>query len=93
MWSTSLTLLLLVVLGGRSVLSGALIAGAVYAVQLLPGIPANVLRIIPLGIALGVIGLAQEPEGTATMVRRQTRHVLSVMRPLSPRHIEVRHVS
>jgi branched-chain amino acid transport system permease protein len=82
MWSTSLTLLLLVVLGGRSVLNGAVIAGAVYAVQLLPGIPPNVIRIIPLGIAVGVIGLAQEAEGTVTLARRQTRHVLSVMRPL-----------
>jgi branched-chain amino acid transport system permease protein len=82
MWSTSLTLLLLVVLGGRSVLNGAVIAGAVYAVQLLPGIPPNVIRIIPLGIAIGVIGLAQESEGTVMLARRQTRHVLSVMRPL-----------
>jgi branched-chain amino acid transport system permease protein len=82
MWSTSLQLLLLVVLGGRSVLNGAVIAGAVYAVQLLPGIPANVHRIIPLAIAIGVIGLAQEPEGTFALARRQTRHVLGVLRPL-----------
>jgi branched-chain amino acid transport system permease protein len=82
MWSASLTLLLLVVLGGRSVLSGALIAGAVYAVQLLPGIPAKVHQIIPLAIAIGVIGLAQEPEGTVALARRQTRHVLTVLRPL-----------
>jgi branched-chain amino acid transport system permease protein len=33
MWSTSLELLLLVVLGGRSVISGAIIAGATTAVQ------------------------------------------------------------
>jgi hypothetical protein len=82
MWSTSLTVLLLVVLGGRSVINGALIAGAVYAVQLLPGIPPNVLRVIPLGIAVGVVALAQEAEGTVTLARRQTRHVLGVLRPL-----------
>jgi branched-chain amino acid transport system permease protein len=82
MWSTSLTLLLLVVLGGRSVLSGALIAGVVYAVQLLPGIPTKVLELIPLAISVGVIGLAQEAEGTVTLAQRQTRHVLGVLRPL-----------
>jgi branched-chain amino acid transport system permease protein len=82
MWSTSLQLLLLIVLGGRSVLSGALIAGAVYAVQLLPGIPANVHKVIPLAIAIGVIGLAQEPEGTVALTRRQTRFTLAVLRPL-----------
>ncbi|HUC05061.1 MAG TPA: ABC transporter permease, partial [Acidimicrobiales bacterium] len=55
MWSTSLTLLLLVVLGGRSVISGALIAGAVYAVQSL--VPSGVEKYVPLAIAIGVIGL------------------------------------
>jgi branched-chain amino acid transport system permease protein len=84
MWSTSLTLLLLVVLGGRSVISGAMIAGGVYAVQLLP-IPPKVAQIIPLAIAVGVIGLAQEPEGTIALARRQTRHVLAVLRPLPRR--------
>jgi branched-chain amino acid transport system permease protein len=87
MWSTSLSLLLLVVLGGRSVISGALIAGAVYAVQLLPGIPTKVVEILPLGIALGAIGLAREPEGTIALARRQTRHVLAVLRPLPSRRL------
>jgi branched-chain amino acid transport system permease protein len=86
MWSTSLTLLLLVVLGGRSVISGALIAGAVYAIQLLP-IPATVAEYIPLGIAIGVIGLAQEAEGTVTLARRQTRYVLAVLRQLPRRDV------
>lgn len=84
MWSTSLTLLLLVVLGGRSVISGALIAGAVYGVQQLP-IPASVSRIIPLAIAVGVVALAQEPEGTVALTRRETRRVLSVLHPLPRR--------
>jgi len=84
MWSVSLELLLLVVLGGRSVISGAVIAGAVTAVQALP-IPNEVEKIIPLTIALGVIGLAQEPEGTARMTVRQTLHVLTVLRPLPKR--------
>ncbi len=84
MWSTSLTVLLLVVLGGRSVISGAVIAGAVYAVQLLP-IPARVAQIIPLAIAIGVIGLAQEIEGTMALARRQVRFVMAVLRPLPRR--------
>jgi branched-chain amino acid transport system permease protein len=83
MWSTSLTLLLLVVLGGRSVISGAVIAGAIYAVR--DVIPASVNRYVPLAIAIGVIGLAQEPEGAVALARRQTRHVLAVLKPLPRR--------
>jgi branched-chain amino acid transport system permease protein len=82
MWSTSLELLLLVVLGGRSLIAGAVIAGAVYVIPQYPGIPTEVTKIIPLTIALGVIGLAQEPEGTVALTQRQTRHVLAVLRPL-----------
>ncbi|HEX4163308.1 MAG TPA: hypothetical protein VHZ05_12465, partial [Acidimicrobiales bacterium] len=33
----------------------------------------------------GVIGLAQEPEGTVALARRQTRYVLGVLRPLPRR--------
>jgi branched-chain amino acid transport system permease protein len=83
MWQTSLTLLLLVVLGGRSVISGALIAGGTYAVQLI--IPGSVEKYVPLLIALGVIALAQEPEGTIALSRRETARVLAVLRPLPRR--------
>ncbi len=86
MWSTSLTLLLLVVLGGRSLISGALIAGAVYGVEQLP-IPASVNQYFPLAIALGVIALAQEPEGTVALARREARRVMSVLRPLPRRSV------
>ncbi len=82
MWSTSLELLLLVVLGGRSLISGAAIAGFVYVIPLLPGIPVKIVELIPLLVAVGVIGLAQEPEGTVALARRQTRYVLGVLRPL-----------
>jgi branched-chain amino acid transport system permease protein len=82
MWSTSLEVLLLVVLGGRSVISGALIAGGTYAFQQVPGIPIELVRDLPMIIAVGVIGLAQEPEGTVALTRRQTRYVLDVLRPL-----------
>ncbi len=86
MWSTSLTLLLLVVLGGRSLISGALIAGAVYGVEQLP-IPASVNQYFPLAIALGVIALAQEPEGTVALARREARRVMTVLRPLPRRSV------
>ena len=86
MWSTSLTLLLLVVLGGRSLISGAMIAGAVYGVQQLP-IPASVNQYFPLAIALGVIALAQEPEGTVAQARREARRVMTVLRPLPRRSV------
>jgi branched-chain amino acid transport system permease protein len=85
MWSASLELLLLVVLGGRRVISGAVIAGSAVIIQAQPGIPVEVNKILTLSIALGVIGLAQEPEGTARMTARQTMHVLAVMRPLPKR--------
>jgi branched-chain amino acid transport system permease protein len=85
MWSASLALLLVVVLGGRSLISGAVIAGVVYVIPLLPQIPTKVKELIPLLVALGVIGLAQEPEGTVALARRQTRYVLGVLRPLPRR--------
>jgi ABC-type branched-subunit amino acid transport system permease subunit len=85
MWSASLALLLVVVLGGRSLISGAVIAGVVYVIPLLPQIPTKIKELIPLLVALGVIGLAQEPEGTVALARRQTRHVLGVLRPLPRR--------
>lgn len=84
LWSTSLTLLLLVVLGGRSVISGAVIAGAVFGVEKMISNP-QFNEYFPLAIALGVIALAQEPEGTVALARRETRRVLSVLRPLPRR--------
>jgi branched-chain amino acid transport system permease protein len=84
LWSTSLTLLLLVVLGGRSVISGAVIAGAVFGVEKMISNP-QFNEYFPLAIALGVIALAQEPEGTVALARRETRRVLPVLRPLPRR--------
>jgi branched-chain amino acid transport system permease protein len=87
MWSVSLELLLLVVLGGRSLIAGAVIAGLVSVLPNLPNIPTKVVQLIPLLVAIGVIGLAQEPEGTVDLARRQTRYVLDVLRPLPRRPI------
>jgi branched-chain amino acid transport system permease protein len=88
MWSASLMLLLLVVLGGRARISGAVLAGSAFSTLLIPGIPPNVTTILNLTIATGVIGIAQEPEGTVAMTKRQTLHVLAVMRPLPRRSRE-----
>jgi branched-chain amino acid transport system permease protein len=82
MWSVSLELLLLVVLGGRSLILGAVIAGAVYVLPQLPGIPTEVTKLIPLLVAVGVIGLAREPEGSVALAQRQSRALLDVLRPL-----------
>jgi branched-chain amino acid transport system permease protein len=86
-FGASLELLLLVVLGGRAVISGAVIAGAVYAVQtvhLLP-IPNSVIRYLPLAVAAGVIGLATNQEGTVALSAAEARRVLAVLRPLPRR--------
>lgn len=82
-WNWSLELLLLVVLGGRSRLTGALIAGAVYTVttlHLLP-IPASWEPYIQLGVAIGVVGLGRNPEGTVAISVAETKRTTSVLRP------------
>ena len=86
-FGASLELLLLVVLGGRAVISGAVIAGAVYAVQVvhLFPIPNTVIRYIPLAVAAGVIGLATNPDGTVALTSAEARRVLAVLRPLPRR--------
>ncbi len=84
-FSASLTLLLLVVLGGRSVISGAMLAGAAFAGQLLP-VPSRVALYLPLLIAAGVIGLSRTPEGTVALTVAEARRVLAVLRPLPRPH-------
>jgi len=83
MWSTSLGLLLLVVLGGRSVISGAVIAGAVYAVREI--LPATVNQYIPLAIRHRGHRPGSGARGRRGPGRRQTRHVLAVLKPLPRR--------
>ena len=78
-FNASLELLLLVVLGGRSLVGGALVAGTVFGVQLFP-IPASVEQYIPLGVALGVIGVANNPEGPIAMTVRIVTYLSAVLR-------------
>ena len=82
-WGWSIQLLLLVVFGGRARLTGALIAGIVYTVftvHLLP-IPGSVEPYIQLGVAIGVVGLGRNPEGTVAIAAAETRRTTSVLRP------------
>lgn len=88
-WNWSLELLLLVVLGGRSRLTGALIAGAVYTVatlHLLP-IPASWEPYIQLGVAIGVVGLGRNPEGTVAISVAETKRTTSILRPRPAREL------
>ena len=80
-FGASLELLLLVVLGGRALVGGALIAGATYTLKLLP-LAASVSRYIPLAVALGVIALAQHPEGPLSVIAEQARKYSALFRPL-----------
>jgi ABC-type branched-subunit amino acid transport system permease subunit len=77
-FNQSLQLLLVVVIGGRSLVSGALLGGGLYLVQLLP-LPTQVDRYLPLGIAFSVIGIANEPDGVLRVAARQARFCLAVL--------------
>jgi branched-chain amino acid transport system permease protein len=78
-FSASLTLLLLVVLGGRALVGGAVIAGFVYTLQILPGL-SPYLRYIQLGVAVGVVYVAQYPDGPITVAADQSRQYSDLLR-------------
>lgn len=78
-FGASLSLLLLVVLGGRALVGGALIAGTLYTLQILPGL-APYSRYIQLGIAVGVVYVAQYPDGPITVAATQSRRYADLMR-------------
>jgi branched-chain amino acid transport system permease protein len=77
-FDTSLQLLLVVVIGGRTLISGAVVAGGFYLVRLLP-VPAAVNKYLPLGIALSVIAIAQEPDGVVRVTLNQFRSSAAVL--------------
>jgi branched-chain amino acid transport system permease protein len=81
-FSTSLELLLVVVLGGRSLISGAIIAGGFDLVQLLP-LPTQVDTYLPLGIAVSVVAIAREPDGLPQVMLSQFRASTAVLRSRS----------
>jgi branched-chain amino acid transport system permease protein len=76
--STSLALLLAVVLGGRSLIVGAVFAGGVQLMQLLP-LGTNVHKYLPLGIALSVIMVAREPDGLPRVSLQQLQYCKAVL--------------
>jgi branched-chain amino acid transport system permease protein len=87
-FNQSLELLLVVVIGGRSLISGAVIAGGFDLVTLLP-FPAAVDKYLPLGIAFSVIAIAREPDGLGRVMVSQLGYAFNVLyrrarRPASP---------
>ena len=78
-FSASLELLLLVVLGGRALVPGGMVAGAIYLLQLLP-LSSTVESYIPLGVAVGAVALAQYPEGPTTRATAQLRYFSALFR-------------
>jgi branched-chain amino acid transport system permease protein len=77
-FNTSLELLLVVVVGGRSLISGAVIAGAFDLITLLP-LPTAVNKYLPLGIALSVVAIAQEPDGLGRVLLKQLSYCLDTL--------------
>jgi branched-chain amino acid transport system permease protein len=75
-FQTSLELLLVVVVGGRTLVGGALVAGGLDLVTLLP-LPTAVARYLPLAVAWTVIMVANNPEGVITVAARQARYCLA----------------
>jgi branched-chain amino acid transport system permease protein len=86
-YDQSLQILLLVVLGGRALVSGAFIAGALQFVYLLPTMPVFVHQYFPLLIAFSVVAIGKEPEGTISVAVRQAQASLAVLYKL-PRSLD-----
>ncbi|HVA41892.1 MAG TPA: hypothetical protein VNF50_00245, partial [Acidimicrobiales bacterium] len=78
-FGASLELLLLVVLGGRALVPGGMLAGGIYLLQLLP-LSSTVESYIPLGVAVGAVALAQYPEGPTTRSAVYMRHFSALFR-------------
>ena len=80
-FGASLALLLLVVLGGRALVGGAVVAGVIHTLQIIPA-SVSIHRYIPLAVAFGVIALAKHPDGPITVAAEQTRVYSELFRPL-----------
>jgi ABC-type branched-subunit amino acid transport system permease subunit len=88
MWSTSIALLLYVVFSGRAMLTGAVVAGAVAMIPAFFPNP-TVHNYIQLGVALGVIGLGRNPEGTVALSVQEAKRTFSVLRPRPRRQLDL----
>jgi branched-chain amino acid transport system permease protein len=78
-FNNSLELLLVVVVGGRNLVSGAIVAGALDLVNVVPGVPAVVHQYLPLGIAMFVLGIAKGSEGLLQNAAAQARFCTEVL--------------
>ncbi|MHB8464776.1 MAG: branched-chain amino acid ABC transporter permease [Acidimicrobiales bacterium] len=87
-FGASLEMLLLIVLGGRALVAGTLFAGGTYMIRLLP-LSTTFTRWVPLAVALGVILLAQYPEGPIQVATVQTRKYSALFRPRPRPHDDV----
>ncbi|MBV9933707.1 MAG: ABC transporter permease [Actinobacteria bacterium] len=85
-FGASLALLLLVVLGGRALVGGALVAGVIYTFQIVPSL-SGIQKWLQLGIAVGVIYVAQYPDGPLTIAAERSRILSDLFRPL-PRNTD-----
>lgn len=84
----SLALLLYVVFAGRTRLTAAVVTGLVAMIPLFFPNP-TVNEYLVLGVALGVIGLGRNPEGTIAISMQETKRTLSIMRPRPRRRLEL----
>jgi branched-chain amino acid transport system permease protein len=80
-FGASLQLLLLVVVGGRSLVGGSVVAGAIFAVQLFP-VAASVDRYVPLSVAILVVLVANNPEGILSVVSGLPRRYIELFKSL-----------
>lgn len=78
-YDQSLQILLLAVLGGRALVSGAFVASALSLVKLWPGMPVFVDKWFPLTIAFTVVAIGKEPEGTIAVAIRQAQACMGVL--------------
>jgi hypothetical protein len=75
--------LLLVVIGGRSLIGGALVAGGLFAAELLPS-TGTTGRYLPLGVAAAVVVVAQYPEGILAFIGSRLQGMTGLLRRLPP---------
>jgi len=80
-FGASLALLLLVVLGGRALVGGAVLVAVLYTVRIVPSL-AGIQQWLNLGIAVGVIYVAQYPDGPLTVAAERSRILSDLFRPL-----------
>jgi branched-chain amino acid transport system permease protein len=80
-FGASLALLLLLVLGGRALVGGAVVVAIIYTLRIVPSL-AGIQQWLQLGIAVGVVYVAQYPDGPLTIAAERSRILSDLFRPL-----------